>query len=123
LAICKGLCEAMSGDISYSSVPGEGTTFTCHLVLPHSTRALDFEEEQCGGLRVAETMAQRQVLEGVKILLVEDNPISQMVGVRLLTKLGVAVKVGQPLPCFPPFLSLFFSFSFLLFFGAYHRGT
>ena len=88
----------MGGDITYSSLPGQGTTFACRLVLPASSLERDFEEEEAEQERkhkssedTAESILE---LKGMRVLLVDDNAISQKVGTRLLTRLGVDVKVS-----------------------------
>ena len=58
LAICKNLVYMMNGDISVDSEPGKGSTFrfTVELGVAHQTQVLE------------------QSLEGVRVLVVDDNP-------------------------------------------------
>lgn len=93
LAICKGLCDAMGGDIWCESVPGEGATFISELFLPHSVEECDFEEEKLGKQAGEVAKVSTPALVGARVLLVEDNAVSQKVGVKILSKLGVNVKV------------------------------
>ncbi|HYP46403.1 MAG TPA: response regulator [Propionibacteriaceae bacterium] len=63
LAISKRLAEAMGGDVTVASSPGEGTTFTVTLVLG---RTKDSEQDdQLAGADPA--------LVGVSVLIVDDN--------------------------------------------------
>ncbi|MDF3029642.1 MAG: two-component hybrid sensor and regulator [Moraxellaceae bacterium] len=88
LAISKRLAEAMGGHIGYQSVPGAGSTFWVELpfeVLPDSAAA---------------TLAtRREAVAAVpcqgRVLIVEDNPASQVLLVTLLTRLGCRVDVAN----------------------------
>lgn len=92
LAICKGLCKAMGGNIWYDSIPGERTTFTCNLCLPQSNPTSDSEDirKGSGKSQDRETLPS---LKGLNVLLAEDNSTNQRVGVRILGTLGASVKV------------------------------
>ncbi|WP_253996809.1 ATP-binding protein [Myxococcus qinghaiensis] len=80
LAISLRLAEMMGGTIRVQSTVGVGSTFTLEVVL---------REGQVVPLRPAAeldvTLGQRLPL---RILLVEDNPVNQKVGLRLFKKLG-----------------------------------
>jgi CheY-like chemotaxis protein len=100
LAICKRLLEQMGGSISVDSVPGRGSAFQVDLNLPPAdgpviaqSRAYDGSSDPVGqaapapapepapGLRLGPLCG--------KLLLVEDNPVNQAVGVAMLRRLGV----------------------------------
>ncbi|MBL8237160.1 MAG: response regulator [Bryobacterales bacterium] len=84
LSICVRLAQLMGGRMWAESIPGEGTTI--HFELAFSCAA--------GGQRdtpVVEVEAGRSL----KVLLVEDNAISQRLAQRLLEKQGHSVTVAS----------------------------
>lgn len=88
LAISKNLVEMMGGRLSVESVYGEGTSFHVELTLkdlgeqtePESKPASPFEEKP---------------EEGMRLLLVEDNPVNQLVASKVLMRLGHTVDVAS----------------------------
>lgn len=81
LAIVKQLCEHLGGEVKLSSTPGQGSVFSCEL---RFTRA---EPEPARERRTAAPQAQAQAYNS-KILVVEDNPINQVVAQALLQQIG-----------------------------------
>jgi len=79
LAICQQMVSLMNGEISVSSVIGEGTCFTVDLPLGISKKPIQVET-----LKVT----------GLQILLVEDIELNVMVAKALLEKLGQHVDVA-----------------------------
>jgi two-component system aerobic respiration control sensor histidine kinase ArcB len=80
LAICQQMVTLMSGNISVSSVMGEGTCFTVELPLAISKKPIEVETLKVTGLH---------------ILLVEDIELNVMVAKALLEKLGQYVDVAM----------------------------
>lgn len=80
LSIVKALVEKMGGTIDLESKLGEGTTFTVWLPFP-LTEAVEAAEQAPGD----------QTVEGVSVLLVEDNPINRRVVSMQLQQLGASV--------------------------------
>jgi two-component system aerobic respiration control sensor histidine kinase ArcB len=80
LAICQQMVSLMNGEISVSSVIGEGTCFTVDLPLGISKKPIQVET-----LKVT----------GLQILLVEDIELNAMVAKALLEKLGQHVDVAM----------------------------
>ena len=80
LAICKGLVEQMGGAIQVTSTLGEGTTFTfdLHLELAASPESI----EQLPAVDSSEDLA------GLRVLVVDDNPLNRMLMERQLAMLG-----------------------------------
>jgi PAS domain S-box-containing protein len=79
LAITKKLAEMMSGAVGFTSEEGIGSTFW-----------LEIEAEPTEAAAEAlETL--EPVLEGLRVLVVEDNPTNRMIATKLLESLGAEV--------------------------------
>ncbi len=81
LAIVKQLVEMMQGQFGVESTPGEGSIFWFRIPLEIS------KEQSIKQLEVQEP-EQKGKLSG-HVLLVEDNPINQMVAQKMLEKIGI----------------------------------
>jgi PAS domain S-box-containing protein len=83
LAICKGLTEAMGGVITVSSVLGAGSTFALDIAAPRATPPGEAEEarEEGGGWR----------LDGVRVLVVDDNAVNRELARAVLESFGSEV--------------------------------
>lgn len=89
LSICKRLAQAMGGDVKIESVVNKGSTisFTCVL------STVDIEESSAivaNGMNPTE-----QLLEGLIILVAEDNPFNQKLVVRLMEGYGATCMVAN----------------------------
>lgn len=85
MAIIAELVQLLHGTISVQSEPDKGTTFT--VVLP-----LQADEIQA----VPEAEPEQQVsLNGIRILVAEDNAINSMIAEELLTQVGAEVKTVE----------------------------
>jgi two-component system sensor histidine kinase/response regulator len=90
LAICRRLVELMGGELGVSSRLGEGSTFW--FTLPFAKRQPNASvPTQNRTHAIPAPVAPR----GVKVLLAEDNKVNQMVGVKLLKRLGFEVEVVE----------------------------
>ena len=88
LAIVRQLVEMMHGRFGVDSVPGEGSMFWFELPLAISTeppRQQTLEQER--------ELKLKESLSGC-VLLVEDNPINQMVARKMLEKIGIEVRIA-----------------------------
>jgi PAS domain S-box-containing protein len=92
LAISQRFCHMMGGDIMVESIPGQGSTFT--LVLPAEVQKrptiATVQREQ-----KADTVVQTALTHGSDgqhiVLVIDDDPVSLDLMVRLLTKKGLHV--------------------------------
>ncbi len=81
LAIVKQLVEMMHGQFGVDSVPDEGSTFWFRL-------PLEISSEQSIAQPHDEELELKGKLSG-HVLLVEDNPINQMIAQKMLEKIGL----------------------------------
>jgi two-component system, sensor histidine kinase and response regulator len=88
LAISRRLATLMGGSVLAASAPGVGSTFT--LVLPAvAASEPEVQDRPSGGQRPTNVGARRPV-----VLLVEDNPVNQLVATRMLQLEGCEVDLA-----------------------------
>jgi PAS domain S-box-containing protein len=83
LSITRALAEIMDGTVGLSSTPGVGSTFWFEVAAP-SCQAADCTGED-----------DQQWLEGLRVLVVEDNPTNRMIATKMLENLGAAVETAE----------------------------
>ncbi|MFO7575517.1 MAG: ATP-binding protein [Bacteroidales bacterium] len=91
LTICKELVESLGGEISATSTPGGGSTFSFTLSFKKSTEPY-FEHQTLSPL------VHKDLLKSINILFVDDDPVNQMLGRVILNKYKAKVtfaKTGQ----------------------------
>jgi CheY-like chemotaxis protein len=80
LTIVKKLVSVLGGEIQLKSTLGEGSTFNFQL---------EFEiDKNLAGINTHLLVADHSILDGKKILIVEDNKINQMITVKMLQNKG-----------------------------------
>ncbi|MEQ1554837.1 MAG: ATP-binding protein, partial [Ferruginibacter sp.] len=89
LAISKKLIELQGGKLDMKSKLGEGTTFTFYLSFENGAYETDII------LPSATSILNTTNLNGLRILVAEDNNINVLVLKRFLEKWGIAYKVAQ----------------------------
>ena len=82
LSICKRLVELMEGEIGAESIPGQGTLFHC--TLPFAIVG-EFAQEQ----------STRKTLQGMSVLVVDDNESARRVLVEILESLAFKVSTAS----------------------------
>jgi signal transduction histidine kinase/CheY-like chemotaxis protein len=84
LSVIKALLDKMGGSISFQSQPDQGSTFTislpCHYQSNEVTRRFDEKTQQ-----------RQNQTKTLSVLVVEDNPVNQLVVKGLLSKHGYQV--------------------------------
>ena len=83
LAISRRLAELMGGEIGMRSRPGEGSTFWVEI---DADRVAQPE---------ALTATPGALLQGLKVLVVEDNPTNRLIATRMLEQLGAQVETAE----------------------------
>ena len=82
LSICRELAELMGGQVGVESEYGQGSVFWAELDLPAAPTPISTQ------LREARN---NEDLEGLRVLMVEDNPVNMMIAVALLEQWGLEV--------------------------------
>lgn len=90
LAICRQLIELMHGSVGVESVPGEGSTFWFKVPLKQEISGIS----ENGNLDSFAEEA-RQKLNKMKILVVEDDKMSQLVVKKYLEREGLIVDIVE----------------------------
>ena len=85
LSIVKGLIQILKGKIYLKSELGKGTTFFFEIPLEHTESIDEPIVEETKKTNKMEDLD----LSDVKILIVEDNKINQMITKKILTKMGL----------------------------------
>ncbi len=90
LAICRSLCNLMGGDIWATSRPEHGSTFFCEIPfeLP--------EHPHHPAPRTACPVFDQGLAEAhpLRVLVIDDSPMNQLVACRMLTKMGYTPAVA-----------------------------
>ena len=81
LAICRGLAEAMGGEIGVDSTPGLGSVFHFHIDAPAASPPIQIE---------AKSIASA-LLCGVRVLVADDNPANRELARALLQQFEAEV--------------------------------
>jgi PAS domain S-box-containing protein len=83
LAISQRLAELLGGEITVRSLPGVGSVFTVEITAPRAPAPK------------VEASAGSDLLSGLRVLVVEDNPTNRLIASRLLEHLGAEVETAD----------------------------
>jgi PAS domain S-box-containing protein len=83
LAITRRLAQMMGGEVGFTSREGVGSTFVLTIDAPPAQA------------RLADPTMDDNLLDGLRILVVEDNATNRMVARRILEQLGAAVETAD----------------------------
>lgn len=86
LTICKNLVELQHGTIGVHSRVGQGTTF--FFTIPYLVSSEPLHQQ-------AAVVQQPDLLQGLRILLAEDNAINQLIAVAMLNQWQAQVDIAQ----------------------------
>ena len=86
LSICRELATLMGGAVGVDSRPGQGSTFWAELPLPRAQAPA-----AAAAADPSELAGAAATLQGLRVLMVEDNPVNMMIAVALLERWGVVV--------------------------------
>jgi CheY-like chemotaxis protein len=82
LAITKRLAELMAGEVGFTSVGGQGSTFWLEVAAEPAEAQVRQKDELS------------PVLNGLRVLVVEDNATNRMIATKLLESLGASVETA-----------------------------
>jgi CheY-like chemotaxis protein/anti-sigma regulatory factor (Ser/Thr protein kinase) len=82
LAITRRLAELMHGQVGFRSVEGQGSTFWVEVRAEAADGPADV------------IMPAMALLEGLRVLVVEDNPTNRLIATKLLENLGAQVETA-----------------------------
>jgi len=83
LAITRSLVEQMGGEVQAESIPGQGSTFWFEIAAPQVQAV------------VAASTDDGDWLEGLRVLVVEDNATNRLIASRMLESLGASVELAN----------------------------
>ena len=83
LAITRRLAQMMGGEVGFTSREGVGSTFVLTIAAPPAQA------------RLADSAMEDNLLDGLRILVVEDNATNRMVARRILEQLGATVETAD----------------------------
>jgi signal transduction histidine kinase/CheY-like chemotaxis protein len=93
LTICRELATHLGGAVGVHSEPGKGSTFWFKLSLPATTPPKDLDVEAIKQATTSEGLAKP--LDGLHVLMAEDNRVNALVASRMLEREGAKVSIVE----------------------------
>jgi PAS domain S-box-containing protein len=91
LSICRELALLMGGRVGLDSTPGQGSCFWAELPLPAAPAPAPPAASALLPAPVPAGAAAAGVLQGRRVLIVEDNPVNMLIAVAMMESWGVQV--------------------------------
>jgi signal transduction histidine kinase/ActR/RegA family two-component response regulator len=95
LAISRELAGLMGGELRVESTPGRGSKFQFRAMVGEPTPEQASEVCARGSVGCGEAAAVARMLAGRRVLLVEDNPVNQLLAKRVLERVGLDVTLAE----------------------------
>ena len=98
LSIAKGLIDGMQGEISVTSTPGVGSTFTIRVPLVSADAETAGNTPKSAGLSdgsIPPTSKADRPSDVINVLAVDDNPTNLLVAEKLVAALGYSVETAD----------------------------
>lgn len=89
LSIVKNLIEHMGGHIRVDSSRGKGSCFTVEIPI----KLAQVKSSECA--EAVENKVEKHDLGGMKVLLVEDHPVNQLVATKIMESMNAMVTVAE----------------------------
>ncbi len=95
LSIVRRLAEQMGGSVGVQSSPATGSRFWFRVPCDRLAASQETRLVARGGIAVAEQSDVESATPGQWVLVVEDNPVNQVVAKTMLQRLGVSVRCAD----------------------------
>ena len=95
LVISRELALLMGGELRVESTPGRGSKFQLRATVGQPTPEQVSELSALGSVGCGEATAVASMLVGRRVLLVEDNPVNQLLAKRVLERVGLEVTLAE----------------------------
>jgi CheY-like chemotaxis protein len=95
LSVTRQTVELMGGEITVSGEEGKGTTFSFSCLFALDEEADPASDEGADEAADAAENPKNTVLQGKRVLLVEDNEVNTLIAAELLEAVGVLVTTAQ----------------------------
>src|SRR3989338_1245126 len=98
LVLTKKMCQALGGDfLLIESKLGKGSTFESQIVIdvPEKVKIIQVTQLQSPTINTPDMQSSQKILDGMRVLVVDDSPDNQMLIQMILNKSGANVSVAN----------------------------